>query len=167
MGLLQKISDAIGRGKSEVRQEVSSNSLSVRSKCSDYENLFAQVRPLVDEMITVKVFGIGKSGGVLHSTQTPELRALDDPNQDMSRISFLDTVMTTWLTEREVNIRVHFDDRRHVSGYTILPVGCRQRQSDGTNIFYVNYLGGAETLSDDEVITLRYSRLPRNPDKGV
>lgn len=167
MGLLQRISDAIGRGKTEVRQEVSSSNLLVRSKCSDYENLFAQVRPLVDEMITVKVFGVGKSGGILHSAQTPELRVLDDPNQDMSRISFLDTVMTTWLTEREVNIRVHFDDRRHVNGYTILPVGCRQRQSDGTNIFYVNYLGGSEILSEDEVMTLRYSRLPRNPDKGV
>lgn len=167
MGLLRKISDALSPRKNKVRQEVGSTALQVWAQCSDYENLFAQVRPLVDEMLTVEVFGVGRNHARLPMSRTPELSALYDPNQDMSRTEFLDAVLSTWLTEREVNIHVHKNQHGTIQGYTILPVGCRQRQSDGSNIFYANYLGGAETLGDDEVMTLRFTRSPRNPDKGV
>lgn len=167
MGLFTKLLDA-NRAKSSVRQEVSSTALKVAPQASDYENLFAQVRPLVDEMVTTEIYGIGKNGAKLLPSRTPELNVLNIPNEDMGRIEFLDTAITTWLTEREVNIRVHLDARRNVYGFTILPVGCRSLKADGTNEFTVRLSDGSiERLSDAEVMTLRYSRSTHNIDKGV
>lgn len=57
MSLRERIGDAIaGRGrkskKNQVRQR-SSNHYHVSSLCSAYENLFAQVRPLINDMKAV------------------------------------------------------------------------------------------------------------------
>lgn len=150
----------------QVRQEVS-NLLRVSALCSSYENLFAQVRPLVDEMKVVVPYGIGKNGARLSSSRTPELNVLDMPNDSMGRIEFMDLVLSTWLTEKEVNIHVHHDGKR-VKGYTVLPVGCRSRKATGENVFQVTGIaGGTQYYTDEEVMTLRYSRSPRNMDMGV
>lgn len=134
---------------------------------SSYENLFAQVRPLVDAMKVVRPYGVGKNGARLSTARTPELNLLDSPNAEMGWAEFADLLFSTWLTEREVNIHVWKTGNR-VAGYTVLPVGCRTRQADGSNLFQVSTLNnGTIDFYDDDVMTIRYSRSPRNMDAGV
>lgn len=167
MGLIQKLFDRDSKS-GRVVQEISNSVLSVIPQCSDYENLFAQVRPLVDEMMTVDVYGVGRNGAKLPMRQTPELNVLNYPNDVMGKHEFLNLAMTTWLTEREVNIRVHLSQNNKVEGYTVLPVGCRSRTANGVNQFQVYTSNmGVLNLTDAEVMTLRYSRSPRNSDLGV
>lgn len=156
------------RRKEKAEQEVSSSSLHVSALCSDYENLFAQVTPLADEMLTVEVFGVGRNGARLPLSRTPELAVLNTPNDKMGRQEFLKQCFLTWLSERELNIHAHMNGST-VYGYSILPAGCRTRLGNGENEFYISTKGGSaiETLTDAEVMTLRFTRSPRNLDKGV
>lgn len=166
MGLLNRFFDKKGESIKTVRQELA-NSIRVNALCSSYENLFAQVRPMIDEMKVVIPYGVGKNGARLLAARTPELQILDSPNDDMGRMEFMDLVLSTWLTEREVNIHVHLKGNK-VKGFTVLPVGCRTRNATGENVFQVSQIyGGTETLSDAEVMTIRFSRSPRNMDFGV
>ena len=151
--------------RSQVRQEIA-NQFRVNALCSSYENLFAQVRPLIDEMKVVLPYGVDDKGEVLNEKWTPELTVLNTPNESMGRLEFMDLALATWLTEKELNIHVHFTGNK-VSGYSILPVGCRKRLSDGTNQFQVNEITGTTYYTDAKVMTLRYSRSPRNMDQGV
>lgn len=165
MGLFQRLSDAI-RGSGVAIQEKSSNVLRVSSTCSNYDNLFAQVRPLVDEMKSVRPYGVGKNGARLSINRTPELNLLDSPNEQMGWADFADSMFVMWLTEAELNIHVWKNKRGAVEGYTILPVGARKtdREED-----YFTFYSGNKTieLSRDEVMTLRFSRDTRNLDKGM
>ena len=49
---------------SEIKQEIA-NHLTVNPLCSDYENVFAQVQPLINDMKVVRPYGVGKNGGRL------------------------------------------------------------------------------------------------------
>lgn len=151
--------------RSQVRQEIA-NQFRVDALCSSYENLFAQVRPLIDEMKIVLPYGVDAKGEPVSEKWTPELTALNTPNDQMGRLEFMDLALATWLTEKELNIHVHFTGNK-VSGYSILPVGCRRRLSDGTNQYQVNAMTGTIYYTDAEVMTLRYSRSPRAMDQGV
>lgn len=151
--------------RSEVRQEIA-NQFRVNALCSSYENLFAQVRPLIDEMKVVLPYGVDDKGEVLNEKWTPELTVLNTPNGSMGRLEFMDLALATWLTEKELNIHVHFKGNK-IIGYSILPVGCRRRLSDGKNQFQINEITGTTYYTDAEVMTLRYSRSPRNMDQGV
>ncbi len=151
--------------RSEVRQEIA-NQFRVNARISSYENLFAQVRPLIDEMKVVLPYGVDDKGEPLSEKWTPELTVLNTPNESMGRLEFMDLALATWLTEKELNIHVHFKGNK-IIGYSILPVGCRKRLSDGTNQFQVNAITGTTYYTDAEVMTLRYSRSPRNMDQGV
>lgn len=136
---------------------------------SAYENLFAQLRPLINEMKSVLPYGVTANGVELPLHRTPELMTLQDPNDQMGLDAFLDLAFAIWLTESELNIRVHFGESGDIVGYTILPVGSRLAYLDHyEDKFQVyNTDGNIETLTSAEVITLRYSRSPRNIDKGV
>ena len=166
MSIFDRLFDRNVVEKTQVRQEIS-NLFKVNALCSSYENLFAQIRPLVDEMKVVVPYGVGKNGARLAPSRTPELTLLDNPNEDMGRMEFMDLVLSTWLTEREVNIHVHKEGKR-ITGYTVLPVGCRSRNGTGENVFQVTEVyNGTKYYTDAEVMTLRYSRSPRNMDFGV
>ena len=79
----------------------------------------------------------------------------------------MDSAFATWLTEEELNIHVHRNGNR-IIGYTILPVGCRSINNlTGGYRFDVYTETGLEVLTEEEVMTLRFSRSPRNIDKGV
>ncbi len=151
--------------RSQVRQEIA-NQFRVNALCSSYENLFAQVRPLIDEMKVVIPYGVDANGNPLNEKWTPELTVLNTPNEAMGRLEFMDLTLATWLTEKELNIHVHFKGSK-IIGYSILPVGCRKRLSDGTNQFQVNTMTGTTYYTDADVMTLRYSRSPRAMDQGV
>lgn len=140
MGLMQRLSDAF-RGSSVAVQEKTANVLRVTPLCSNYDNLFAQVRPLVDEMKAVRPYGIGRNGAKLDANRTPELALLDSPNDQMGWVDFADTMFVMWLTEAELNIHVWKNKRGKVEGYTILPVGARKSLS-GQEYFEVSLADG-------------------------
>lgn len=170
MSFRSRLADAIrGRGSKTTVSQEENYRIHVSALCSAYENLFAQVRPLIDEMKIVRPFGVGRNGAKLPSARTPELNVLDYPNEDMGWAEFADAMFATWLTEDELNIHVHFkQNSKTVIGYTLLPVGCRQRDlSDGRSYFRIHTNQGEQKIYNDEVATLRFSRSPRNLDKGV
>lgn len=170
MSLRQRIGDAIAgrsRGKIAIRQKEEMR-YNVSALCSAYENLFAQVRPLINDMKAVVPFGVGRNGAKLPMKRTPELEKLFDPNENMGFDEFVDLMFATWLTEEELDVRVHLGKGRKVEGYTILPVGSRRTRTDGSYYWTIEEAGGRLVeLTEDEVATLRFSRNPRNPGKGV
>ena len=166
MGLFQRIRDDRRRQKAvQVKQEIA-NHLTINPLCSDYENVFAQVQPLINDMKMVRPFGVGKNGGRLPMTRTPELLLLDSPNDEMGWGEFAGAMFATWLTEDELDIHVHMD-RNKVIGYTLLPVGCKVYTATGDYFFQVNNDGVYENIGRDRVMTLRFSRSPRNLQRGV
>lgn len=162
-----KKADAKPTNNKDVHQEQSGR-LYVSPLCSTYENVFPQVRPLIDALKVVKPYGVGKNGAQLPSARTPELALLDYPNSEMGRIEFMDLAFAMWFTESELNIHTWRNGRGKIFGYTILPKGCRVENGDGTYYFNVTTADGGQTnLSPDEVMTLRYSRNPAKLDQGV
>lgn len=151
----------------EIRQEQSGR-FYVSPLCSTYENIFPQVRPLIDALKVVMPYGVGRNGAKLPYSRTPELAVLESPNESMGRIEFLDLAFAMWLTESELNIHAWKDRRGNIAGYTILPPNCRVNTGNGRYYFQVTGADGLQgILYPDEVMTLRYSRNPANPDKGV
>lgn len=165
MGLIQQIRDARERNRrqraSEVTQEFR-NALFTSPLCSDYENVFAQVRPLIDAMVAVRPYGVGRNGAKLDSSRTPELNVLMDPNETMGAIEFMDTMFATWLTERALYIHVH-KKGNSIKGYTLLPPDSKVNLGNGEYYWQVYTAGGTmERFYKDEVMELHYSRNPRD-----
>lgn len=170
MGLMSRIRDAVtGRYTAKApKQELSNTTIFSSPLAGAYENLFAQVRPLIDEMKLVVPYGIGRNGAKLPSNRTPELNVLLYPNDEMGYNEFIDLAFATWLTELELNIHVWRDKRGNVFGYSILPPGSKMYLGSGKYYFQIqNADGEMETLSKDDVMTLRFSRSPRDPMRGV
>ena len=163
MGLWRRIRDmrdATRRQRArEVKQELA-NQLFVNPLCSDFENVFAQVQPLINDMKTVRPFGVGANGGRLPAARTPELTLLNSPNEQMGWSEFAGLMFATWLTEDELNIHVHME-RGRVRGYSIIPPGSKIYEANGRYYFQVSTENGIETLSRDEVMTLMFSRSPK------
>lgn len=166
MGLFRRIRDDRRRQKAtQVKQEIA-NRLNVNPLCSDYENVFAQVQPLINDMKMVRPFGVGKNGGVLPMARTPELALLDSPNDEMGWGEFAGSMFATWLTEDELDIHVHME-RGKVKGYSILPPGSKVYIGNGDYYFQIITDDGMENIYRDEVMTLRFSRSPKNLQKGI
>ena len=157
--------DARRSAAREVSQEIVGQ-IKLSPLCSDYENLFAQVRPLINEMVLVRPFGIGRNGARLPLRKTPELAVLDDPNEQMSWADFADLMFATYLTENELNIHIHHKDGR-VYGYTIIPSGSKYYIQGRPYWQVLNPDGELITIGRDEVATIYFSRSPENPYKGV
>lgn len=166
MGLLASFKDAFRRKKArDFAQELSYNFMQ-SPICSDYENLFAQLRPLIDEMKLVMPYGVGRNGARLPYKQTPELDLLHDPNDEMSWSDFADTMFSTWLSEEELDLHCHFNGKKLV-GYTILPPQSRIYLGYGRWEWQVMTTDGMQILTEEEVMRIRFSRSPRNIQKGV
>ena len=135
--------------------------------CSDYENVFAQVRPMIDEMKTVRPYGVGRNGAKLDRSRTPELNLLDDPNDDMGWVDFADAMFATWLTKDQLYIHTHWQGNSLI-GYTILPSNSKVCTGTGHDYWQIQDADGETIrLYDDEVMTLRFSRNPDNLSRGV
>lgn len=159
--------DAKTENSRTVHQEQSGR-IFVSALCSTYENVFPQVRPLIDALKVVTPYGVSKNGAKLPAIRTPELALLDYPNAEMGRIEFMDLAFAMWLTESELNIHAWRNGRGKIYGYSILPPKCRVENGDGTYYFQTIKADGSQTnLSPDEVMTLRYSRNPAKLDQGV
>lgn len=170
MGLARRLADAV-RGRRAVRQVSQESTASrywTRSLLSNYENMFAQIRPLVDEMKIVRPYGVGRNGATLPLSRTPELARLFEPNDRMGWLDFADAMFVSWLTEPALYIHVHKSENgRNVLGYSILPSDSRKVL--GGNEYWEITLrdGTVEKFTRDEVMTLVYSRNPLNLDNGV
>lgn len=166
MGLFSNLKDAVRRNKSRNFAKELSNQFYLSPICSDYENLFAQVRPLIDEMKSIIPYGVGKNGARLPEQRTPEIAWLKNPNDSMGWAEFSDLMFATWLTEDELDIHV-WKDRGNVIGYTVIPPECRIYLGYGRWEWQVMTTDGLEVLGEEEVMRLRFSRSPRNIERGV
>lgn len=170
MGMFDRVRNAVarvrGRNARRFAQELTEQ-LRLSPLCSDYENLFAQVRPLIDEMKVVMPYGVGKNGGPLPLNRTPELAWLRNPNDDMGWAEFADAMFASWLTEDELDIHVWKDKRGNIEGYTVLPAGTRNYLGYGRWEWQVMTTDGLEIYTEDDVMRLRFSRSPRDLNKGV
>lgn len=167
MGWMNRLLDVTRRKRSRDFAQELSNQFFLSPVCSDYENLFAQVRPLIDEMKIVMPYGVTDRGARLHENRTPELAWLRNPNDEMGWAEFADLMFATWLTEDELDIHVWKDKRDRVIGYTIIPPECRIYLGYGKWEWQVLTTEGIQILGEDEVMRLRFSRSPRNIQKGV
>lgn len=167
MSLLDRFRDATRRRKSRDFAQELSNQFFHSPICSDYENLFAQVRPLIDAMKCVMPYGVSDRGTKLPEARTPELAWLRNPNDDMGWSEFADLMFATWLTEDELDIHVWRDRRDKVIGYTIIPPECRIYLGYGRWEWQVMTTEGIEVLDEDQVMRLRFSRSPRDIQRGV
>lgn len=166
MGLFQRLRDDRRRQKAtQIKQEIA-NQLVINPLCTDYENVFAQVQPIINDMKMVRPFGVGKNGGVLPMARTPELALLDNPNDEMGWGEFASAIFATWLTEDELDIHVHME-RGRVYGYTIIPPGSKVLKGNGDYYFQVMTDEGMKNVFRDEVMTLRFSRSPKNLQRGI
>lgn len=168
MGIISTLRDFGRRKKSrEFAQELASQFFS-SPICSDYENLFAQIRPLVNEMKNVKPYGVALTNSKkrLPKEKTPELYWLDDPNDEMGWSEFADLMFATWLSEDELDVHVHFE-RGRVVGYTIIPPQCRIYLGYGRWEWQVLTDKGLQILDSSQVMRLRFSRSPRDVQRGV
>lgn len=167
MGLISNFRDAFKRKRSRDFAQELSNQFFLSPICSDYENLFAQVRPLIDEMKTVMPYGVTDRGTRLKEERTPELAWLRNPNDDMGWAEFADLMFATWLTEDELDIHVWRDKRGRVEGYTVLPPESRMYFGYGRWEWQVMTTEGLEVLTEKDVMRLRFSRSPRDAQRGV
>lgn len=167
MSLFTRLQDAVRKKKSRNFAQELSNQFFLSPMCSDYENLFAQVRPLIDEMKCVMPYGVGKNGARLPESRTPELAWLRNPNDDMGWAEFADLMFATWLTEDELDIHLWRDKRGNVIGYTVIPPECRIYLGYGRWEWQVMTTEGMEVLDEEQVMRLRFSRSPRDIQRGV
>ena len=167
MRWIDNLKDAINRKKARNFSQELANQFFLSPLCSDYENLFAQVRPLINELKVVMPYGVTDRGARLNENRTPELAWLRNPNDDMGWAEFADLMFSTWLTEDELDIHVWRDKRDNVIGYTIIPPQCRIYLGYGRWEWQVMTTDGMEVLDENDVMRLRFSRSPRDPQRGV
>ena len=167
MSLLDRLKDVTRRRKGRNFAQELSNQFFHSPICSDYENLFAQVRPLIDAMKCVMPYGVSDRGAKLPEARTPELAWLRNPNDDMGWSEFSDLMFATWLTEDELDIHLWRDKRDKVIGYTVIPPECRIYLGYGKWEWQVMTTEGIEVLDEDQVMRLRFSRSPRDIQRGV
>ena len=167
MSFIDKFRDATKRKKARDFAQELSNQFFLSPICSDYENLFAQVRPLIDEMKCIMPYGVTDRGTKLPMSKTPELEWLNNPNDEMGWAEFADIMFATWLTEDELDIHLWRDEKNRVIGYTIIPPECRIYLGYGKWEWQVMTTEGLEVLDENQVMRLRFSRSPRNIQKGV
>lgn len=170
MFLLDKIFASRDARRAEKGKEISqelANQFRLSPLFSDYENVFAQVRPLIDAMKMVVPYGVSDRGVKLAPKKTPELEILKNPNDEMGWAEFADLMFATWLTEDELDVHVWKDDKGNVEGYTVLPPSARSYKGDGQYQWNVQTKDGMVIYDDMQVARLRFSRSPRNPSRGV
>lgn len=167
MGLIRVVKDAVKRKRSREFAQELSNQFFLSPLCSDYENIFAQVRPLIDAMKDVMPYGVNDRGKQIPLDKTPELYWLRNPNDEMGWSEFADLMFATWLSEDELDIHVWRNKRGQVEGYTVIPPECRIYLGYGHWEWQVMTTAGIEILTEDEVMRLRFSRSPRDIQRGV
>jgi len=167
MNLFERLKDATRRRKSRNFAQELSNQFFHSPICSDYENLFAQVRPLIDAMKCVMPYGVTDRGTKLPEARTPELAWLRNPNDDMGWSEFADLMFATWLTEDELDIHVWRNKNDKIMGYTVIPPECRIYLGYGQWEWQVMTTEGVEVLDENQVMRLRFSRSPRDIQRGV
>lgn len=167
MRWIDNLKDAVKRKKARDFSQELANQFFLSPLCSDYENLFAQVRPLINEMKVVFPYGVTDRGARLPEARTPELSWLRNPNDDMGWAEFADLMFSTWLTEDELDIHVWRDKRDNIIGYTIIPPQCRIYLGYGRWEWQVMTTSGVEILDENDVMRLRFSRSPRDPQRGI
>lgn len=147
-----------------------------RTVRSDYENGFAPVNAIVDEIIRRNLrFEANEKP---YSDNITE--ALKRPNDRMGFTEFITVLASGFLVLPEMNLLVWRRDKagkyhagllpatkpKEIAGFTILPRGSHSYR-EGRDVFKVSTPHGIEEYGRESVLTLKYSLLPDDLQTGV
>lgn len=165
--MFEKIRDAVRRRRARRFGRNLYEHFRLSPLCSDYENMFAQVRPLINEMKKVFPYAVGKNGQPIPYGRAPELDLLKYPNDEDGWAIFADLMFATWLTEDELDIYAWHNERGQIDGYTVLPPSARHRLADGSLEWRFRVEDDEVVVLEDAVMRIRYSRSPTDPEHGI
>lgn len=150
---------------------------------SDYENAFAPVSAIVDEIIKRNVHLASPSNPENDISSSQALwYALTHPNDRMGFHSFLGVMVAGFLVLPELSLLLFHKGAdgkpkagmpeggfsiNTIYGFVVLPRWCKSRQADGTEQWQVKIAGEQRTFLRKDVITLKYSTLPDDGITGV
>lgn len=151
---------------------------------SDYENAFAPISAIVDEVVKRNVHLVSPTDpDVDVSANTPLWYALTQPHDRMDWLAFLGLLVSGFMALPELSLLLwHIDANgviiagapeggftlETIAGFTVLPRGTRGINGQGQEewrIFSQKY--GQQVFGRDSVITLKYSLLPDDGFTGV
>lgn len=159
-------------------------SAQARTIRSDYENAFAPISAVVDEVVKREVhLADPRNPDNDISSNTPLWYALTQPNDRMDWLAFLSLLVSGFMALPELSLLLwHFDENKMpvagaptggfdlntIAGFTVLPRGSREISPQGEEQWRVYSLrGGQQVYKRDSVITLKYSILPDDGFTGV
>lgn len=160
-----------------------SYSMKSRTIRSDYENAFAPVSAIVDEVIkrNVHLASPNNPDNDITASQ-PIWGAFMRPNSAMGWIDFLGILISGFMALPELSILLwHTDGNKAVAGcpeggfklnnifgFTVLPRGSRYDDGTGEEKWRITTRKyGIQTFGADSVVTLKYSMLPDDGRTGV
>lgn len=151
---------------------------------SDYENAFAPISTIVDEVVNRGVYLADPRDLEKDiSASTPLWYALTQPNDRMDWFSFLGLLVSGFMALPELSLLLwHFNGEQQVvpgapregftldtiAGFTVLPRGSREINAQGEEQWRIASAARGQLVFDrDSVITLKYSVLPDDGYTGV
>lgn len=119
-----------------------------------YDNLFPDVSRIAEQISTILPYAVDGSGERLKE-QPQAVKALYNPNREMSGMQFFETLATLALVHPTVYVLVHTRDNAPVSennitGYTFLEGVSPRRYIDGTTTYQIK----GRVISSDRVLAI-------------
>lgn len=119
-----------------------------------YDNLFPDVSRIAEQIATILPYAIDETGERLKE-QPQAIKALYNPNREMSGLQFFETLATLALVHPSVYVLVHTPEnapvtRDNITGYTFLEGVSPRRYADGT----VTYQLKGRVLDSDRVLAI-------------
>lgn len=119
-----------------------------------YDNLFPDVSRIAEQIATILPYAVDADGNKLEQ-QPQAVKALYNPNREMSGLQFFETIATLALVHPTVYIQIHTPEdapvtEANITGYTFLEGITPRRYADGT----VQYQLKGRVLDSSHVIAL-------------
>lgn len=119
-----------------------------------YDNLFPDVSRIAEQIATILPYAVDINGERLEE-QPQAVKALYNPNREMSGLQFFETLATLALVHPTVYILVHTQDNApvtsdNITGYTFLEGITPRRYPDGTVMYQLK----GRTLYSDRVLAI-------------
>lgn len=152
-----------GKKKGIVNQDGSNWHIgSVQSGCyglcgttdGSYDNIFPDVSRIAEQLAIIMPYAVNADGEKLNPQPQP-VKALYNPNREMSGLQFFETLATLALVKPRVYIKVHTNDNQpvqedNITGYTFLENVTPRYYADGT----VQYQLDRGILDSNRVIAI-------------
>ena len=104
-----------------------------------YDNLFPDISRIAEQIATILPYAVDAKGEKVNP-QPQAVKALYNPNREMSGVQFFETLTTLALVHPKVYIKVHTQDdqpvnKENITGYTFLQGITPRFMADGTVIY--------------------------------